>query len=211
MPYLINWQPGSLQGNPITGLQAGTYVYAIIDGFGCGFTDTVLVPQPDSLTIKRKVNPAICEGRQNGSIFIEVEGGTAPYNYLWSNQAITQNLENIGKGFYSLRVSDMNQCVAFDTITVHEISCELFIPNVYTPNSDGVNDNFVIVGIEFYPDNQLLIFNRWGKEILQFVGYKNEWDGRDALGDKVADGVYYYILRLNDGRQFQGSITIMRE
>lgn len=211
MPYLISWQPGSFLGNPITGLQAGVYVYAVSDASGCGLTDTVLVPQPDSLSIKRNINPAVCEGRQNGSIFIEVEGGTAPYNYLWSNKAITQNLENIGKGFYSLRVSDINQCVVFDTITVPEISCELYIPNVYTPNSDGVNDNFVIVGIEFYPENQLLIFNRWGKEILQFVGYKNEWDGRDALGDKVADGVYYYILRLNDGRHFQGSITIIRE
>lgn len=211
MPYLITWQPGSLHGNPVTGLQADTYVYTIIDGIGCVFADSVFVPQPDSLTITHTVNPAICEGRQNGSIYIEVDGGTSPYAYLWNNQAITQNLENIGRGFYSVQVSDINQCVVFDTITVQEVSCELIIPNIYTPNGDGVNDNFVIVGIEFYPDNQLLIFNRWGKEILQFTSYKNEWDGRDALGDKVADGVYFYILRLNDGRQFQGSITIMRE
>jgi gliding motility-associated-like protein len=174
-------------------------------------TDTVFVPQPDAMLIKRTITPAVCEGMLNGSIFIEIEGGTAPYTYVWNTQATTQNLENVGKGFYTVHVKDINQCMVSDTITLPEISCELIIPNVFTPNADGVNDRFEIIGILFYPENQLLIFNRWGKEILAFTGYKNEWDGRDASGDKMADGVYFYILKLNNGRQFQGSITIMSE
>jgi gliding motility-associated-like protein len=210
-PYSITWMPESYQGFHLVALPSGSYAFTLVDRLGCLLTDTVFVPQPDAMLIKRTITPAVCEGMLNGSIFIEIEGGISPYTYVWNTQATTQNLENVGKGFYTVHVMDINQCMVSDTITLPEISCELIIPNVFTPNADGVNDRFEIIGILFYPENQLLIFNRWGKEILAFTGYKNEWDGRDASGDKMADGVYFYILKLNNGRQFQGSITIMSE
>ena len=204
------WNVEELHGNHIVYLATGTYICTVTDELLCQASDTLFVPQPDSLFAGKTVNPVICEGRRNGSIFLQPSGGTPPYTYIWSNGSREQNLENVGKGFYSFGINDVYNCAFDDTVTLHEISCNIFIPNVYTPNADGVNDNFEIVGIEYFPDNELLIFNRWGKELLQFKGYKNEWDGRDASGDRVADGVYYYLLNLSDGRHFQGSVTIMR-
>jgi len=91
--------------------------------------------------------------------------------------------------------------------TVEIVALE--IPNAFTPNGDGLNDRFVIRGLEFYPENRLLIFNRWGNEIFSSTGYKNDWDGATLNA-----GTYYYIfeLRLHSGhwQTFKGFVTIVR-
>ncbi len=85
----------------------------------------------------------------------------------------------------------------------------LKIPNGFTPNGDGLNDRFEIRGLEFYPENRLLIFNRWGNEVYNVKTYKNDWDGAD-----LNEGTYYYIfeLRLHSGhwQTFKGFVTIVR-
>lgn len=85
----------------------------------------------------------------------------------------------------------------------------LKIPNVFTPNGDGVNDRFEIRGLERFPENRLLIFNRWGNEVFKTNAYQNDWDGAN-----LSEGTYYYIfeLRIHSGRwqTFKGFVTIMR-
>lgn len=82
---------------------------------------------------------------------------------------------------------------------------EVIIPNGFTPNGDGFNDNFVIVNIEQYPENTILIFNRWGDQVYEAAPYVNEWDGNSAgakmkiTGDQVVDGTYYFVLDLGNG------------
>jgi len=95
-----------------------------------------------------------------------------------------------------------------------EFTHQIKIPNAFTPNGDGVNDTWVIKSIEAYPDNELKVFNRWGNLIFESIGYLNEWGGT-FKGQKVVDGTYYYVLKVNedDGTNFMnytGSITIMR-
>ena len=87
-----------------------------------------------------------------------------------------------------------------DTVIIHSIIfCELEIPNVFTPNSDGVNDKFIVRAIELFPYNVLTIYDRWGSIVFHAAPYKNNWDGSTNSGinfgkDKVSDGTYYYIL-----------------
>lgn len=82
-------------------------------------------------------------------------------------------------------------------------SLDIFIPEGFSPNGDGINDYFVIRGLETYPDNILSVYNRWGNLIYQKKGYDNTWDGTSNshnmnLGrDKVQPGTYFYILELN--------------
>lgn len=85
----------------------------------------------------------------------------------------------------------------------------LKIPNIFTPNGDGVNDRFEIRGLERFPENRLLVFNRWGNEVFKTNAYQNDWDGAN-----LSEGTYYYIfeLRLHNGhwQTFKGFLTIMR-
>ena len=79
------------------------------------------------------------------------------------------------------------------------------IPEGFSPNDDGINDTFVIQGIENYADNRIRIFNRWGNKVYEASPYRNNWDGRNHEGgnvgsDKLSVGTYYYLLwlRKND-------------
>jgi len=78
----------------------------------------------------------------------------------------------------------------------------MVIPNIFTPNNDGKNDDFVIKDLESYPGSQLLIFNRWGNEVYRADNYLNNWNGSG-----LAEGTYYYVL---NRRERSGSITTFK-
>jgi gliding motility-associated-like protein len=87
----------------------------------------------------------------------------------------------------------------------------LNIHNVITPNGDGMNEKWIIEGIEEYPQNTVLIFNRWGDEITTFNGYNNSdvvWDGSNKHGEPVPDGTYFYIVKIQYKDNFQGWIFV---
>jgi len=81
-----------------------------------------------------------------------------------------------------------------------------FIPNAFTPDGDGTNDNFVIPGIEAYPSNSLRVFNIQGEMVFSSEPYNNEWDGTLQNGSLpgikaiVPDGTYYYVLSLGEDK-----------
>lgn len=77
------------------------------------------------------------------------------------------------------------------------------VPELLTPNGDGKNDVFDIKNIEYFPDNELLVFNRWGNIVYSKKSYKNEWDGSANVNfttgsGKLPTGTYFYLLKLND-------------
>ena len=84
------------------------------------------------------------------------------------------------------------------------------IPTGFTPNGDGDNDVLQIPGIENFPDNEILIFNRWGNVVYQREGYLNEWDGRwDNNDAPLPDGTYFYVLDLRDGSKPRSGYIVM--
>lgn len=91
------------------------------------------------------------------------------------------------------------------------------IPNTITPNGDGINDRLFFDVIantpaEKIPDNELVIFNRWGDIVYQKKNYNNDWEGRNADGSELPQATYYYILRLNiaNGDIIRGDVTILK-
>jgi len=90
------------------------------------------------------------------------------------------------------------------------------VPNGITPNNDGANDVLVIDGLvenpDEYPNNELMIFNRWGDVLYQAKPYNNDWDGKNQAGNDLPEGTYYYVLRLDigSGNIYKGDITILR-
>lgn len=88
--------------------------------------------------------------------------------------------------------------------------------NAFTPNGDGMNDIFVFDILNLrpdeFPDNELIIFNRWGDILYEAKPYNNDWDGTSNGGTPVPEGTYYYILRLNvgEGEIIRGDVTVVR-
>jgi gliding motility-associated-like protein len=83
------------------------------------------------------------------------------------------------------------------------------IINTFTPNGDGVNDYWVIKGLDTYPDATVKIFNRYGNSIFESVGYARPFDG-NRNGKPLPAGVYYYIINLKRGDVLSGNVTIIR-
>ena len=82
------------------------------------------------------------------------------------------------------------------------------IPNLVSPNNDGINDRFEIRNIEKYPDNELVIFDRRGKVVFRAVSYANDW-----AVEGLADGAYFYRFAVREGSKqkiFTGNINVMR-
>jgi len=86
----------------------------------------------------------------------------------------------------------------------------LNIPNVFTPNGDGMNDTFTIVGLSAYTENEILIFNRWGNSVFQEKNYHNEW-----TGPGLSEGTYFYILKVKSNagewEDYHGYVTLLRK
>jgi gliding motility-associated-like protein len=84
-----------------------------------------------------------------------------------------------------------------DTATVRiTIPCtgDLVAFNAISPNDDGMNDRFIIQGLDNYPNNELCIFSRWGTQVLNTQNYQQDWRGQ-WQGKDLPDGTYFYLLR----------------
>ncbi|MCW5911168.1 MAG: gliding motility-associated C-terminal domain-containing protein [Cyclobacteriaceae bacterium] len=105
--------------------------------------------------------------------------------------------------------SAVNTCVGLIASVFREAAiaeptwgCGLYVPNIFTPNGDNLNETFFIRNL---PSNsKLVITNRWGKQVYTSSNYQNDWNGDDAT-----DGVYYYQLVV-DGQRYTGWVEIMR-
>ncbi len=100
---------------------AGTYSYTVTDVNGCTSTTLITVAEPAvlSASVINAVNPTTCSGT-DGSIDIDVTGGTMVYSFLWSNSDVTEDLTAIGAGSYSVTVTDANGCTATATASVND-------------------------------------------------------------------------------------------
>ena len=86
---------------------------------------------------------------------------------------------------------------------------ELTFFDGFSPNGDNVNDFFVIEGIQGYPNSELLIFNRWGEQVLKVANYQNDWFGQWE-GVTLPDGVYFYYLDDGEGNEYSGDVMLNR-
>jgi gliding motility-associated-like protein len=117
-----------------------------------------------------------------------------------------------GADTFTYRVKDANGYYTnAATVTINDNFVPLVkVPNLFTPNGDGINDVFEIRGLANYAQNELLIVNRWGNEVYKQNGYQNNW-----TGEGLNDGTYYYLLRVkqtanSDWEVYKGYITLLR-
>ncbi|ASU34169.1 Ig-like domain-containing protein [Mucilaginibacter xinganensis] len=153
---------------------------------------------------------------RNRTITLMPTVGDENVQYLWTpNLDISSNtvknpvITGVVDRTYTLQITDARGCINTDTARVI-VSPEIITPNTFTPNADGVNDQWNIKGLIAYTDATVDIFTRYGQKVYHSIGYSKPWDGV-FNGKKLPAGVYYYVI---DTKLFQqvlsGSLTLIR-
>ncbi|NNE25719.1 MAG: T9SS type A sorting domain-containing protein [Saprospiraceae bacterium] len=119
-PYQYIWND-EMGGSSIQDLTSGNYILQIVDGNNCVFNTNFILSEPDPIVIEAiEIIDVDCNGQNTGAIETFVQGGTAPYQYDWSNNSDMQDLESAEAGGYSLIITDNNNCTAQESFTVSE-------------------------------------------------------------------------------------------
>lgn len=101
-------------------------------------------------------------------------------------------------------------------VTVAPYQTENDIPDIITPNGDGLNDEWIVnellINPDKYPENKLTIYNRWGGQVFHAKPYLNNWSGLNKKGHPLPESTYYYILYLDigEGETYTGEILVNR-
>ncbi len=153
---------------------------------------------------------------EGGFISLQAKASGNNISYLWTpntaidNSAIsTPKVSPVEDITYRLTVTSGDGCVNKDDVFVKVLKTPR-IPNIFSPNGDGINDNWVIEHLESYQGATVEVFNRYGQLVYHSVGYSKPWDGR-FNGSPLPVATYYWIINPKNGRQqMNGSVTIIR-
>ncbi|MBI5857382.1 MAG: PKD domain-containing protein [Sphingobacteriales bacterium] len=195
----------------------GTYNVSlfIFNSHGCRsttFSKTVFVnPYPP---VNAGPDKFMLEGGQ--VMLTPVLTATMPVTYLWSppqylsDPAIPNTIAfPPDDKYYTLTITTDKGCSASDIVFIKVLKLPA-IPNIFSPNGDGVHDKWVIDYLESYPGCTVDIYNRYGQHIYHSEGYANPWDGTIS-GKPVPIGTYYYIVNPKNGRKIMsGYVDVIR-
>ncbi len=134
----------------IDNLSSGNYIDSIVDANGCIFTDSVVINEPNEVTINLSKNDISCYSRCDGLINSSIVGGVPPYNYMWNNDSTLTNnsISNLCEGNYNLTVSDNNECQIFKSTNIAEPDSIIFsIDSVFNVSTYAGNDGFIISSV----------------------------------------------------------------
>ena len=207
--YTYLWSNGEISAH--ANLCKGSHWIEVTDNYGCMIRidfeiDPLLISlDPTELIVECNLENLDVE------ITADATGGTSPYTYSWSNGS-TENSINLGlsPGNYSVTIMDNNACIEDTSFVIATMSAEC-IPNVFTPNGDGINDGWNLESTFLFSDSRVRVFGRYGKLVFQSVGYNTPWNGETKSGKPVVSGSYFYTIEI--GHEFDaisGSVTILR-
>jgi len=141
--------------------------------------------------------------------------------YFWNGSEVSTGryYEAVDTGLYSVTVVDTNCCWNTDYVMI--LPSQIYVPNAFTPNSDGTNDHFNAIGlVDGILNYQLLIFNRWGQLVFEGNSIQTDagWDGNDSKGAPAPYGTYIYKIAydieldfgLFDNVVTTGYVTLLR-
>lgn len=135
----------------------------------------------------------------------EILAGTGTFADKNSTRTTVTNL-SLGDNKIMWTVANDVCAASSDTVLVKIKN--LVIPTLITPNLDGVNDFFVISGLESLGKARFSVFNRWGAIVYSNDNYQNDWDGKDYNGNPLQEDTYYYILKPEKIAIIKGYIVI---
>lgn len=118
-PFTFSWS-NSETTEDISGLMAGTYSVIITDANNCVYVGNYSLTEPAVLDATEAIVEVLCNGAATGSINLAVSGGVTPYDFAWSNSAMSEDLMNIMAGMYDVTITDANGCEYMNSYTISE-------------------------------------------------------------------------------------------
>ncbi|WP_343747567.1 gliding motility-associated C-terminal domain-containing protein [Fluviicola sp.] len=125
--------------------------------------------------------------------------------------ALTLSFKEKQQPVFSEEALSLSYPSSGDTLKIND----LIFADFFSPNSDGYNDQYIILNVLNYPTNTFKVFNRWGEMVYYASPYKNEWNGKtnqsgSMLGEDCSPGVYYFEFNDGTGNIATGHITLKR-
>lgn len=203
--FKFEWSTGETTES-ISVFEVGTYTVNIINSAGCATLRTIEVLASNIANI---INIDVIDISNNNSITIFVSG-EGDYEYALNDPdgpyQDSNQFNQLSPGFYTIYVRDKNNCGITD-----ELVSVLGFPKFFTPNSDGINDLWQISGLnsDIQIAEPILIFNRYGKLLIELSPESNGWDGT-YNGNKMPSSDYWFSVKFTDGRQFKGNFALKR-
>ena len=207
--YTFLWSNGDTSYQTLVNA-VGDYTVTVTSKInGCSKTRTITVESSNIATFK---DIKVEDVTQNNTISVLVSG-EGIYNYaLYDSENNVykpfQNsniFENVYPGIYTIYVKDVeNDCGVVDS----QVSV-IGYPKFFTPNNDGINDKWQIIGISdmFQPNTNITIYDRFGKLIKQLDSLSEGWDGK-FNGQTLPSDDYWFSVTLQDGRIFKNHFTL---
>ncbi|MFZ1332395.1 MAG: PKD domain-containing protein [Flavobacteriales bacterium] len=209
------WSDGST--NAGISITESTDLSVFVTNGYCTAVDTVIlqfIPNPAHVEVT-----LIDTCFEDPRVVVTLEGSVSGTLYDWSTGESTQDIQVTDFGEYVVMATNLPRCATVDTIVVREYCPpRVFVPNAFTPDNDGFNENFFPIGYNIRTV-QFMIFDRWGERIFRSVEDGNGWDGR--VGGKLAKTEVYnwrydYVPILDANgttgavETIQGVVTLLR-
>jgi gliding motility-associated-like protein len=158
-------------------------------------------------------------GTADASINLTPTNGSAAYAYLWNTSDTANVLTELAAGIYVVTITDTNGCntnfpitVAASTEVCDTVHPVIYLPNIFSPNGDNINDVLYVRG-QGITSMSLIIYDRWGEKVFESTTPENGWDGR-FRGQFLESAVFAYSLKaeFSDGNKVKkkGTITLVR-
>ena len=177
----------------ITYVQSGDYTYYTTNAAGC---DSVVTLHLTFVDLSVAIVSHTLDFCDQGSALLEVE--TEMSNYVWSTGETSQYITVYGSGVYSVTATEGN-CSETAQLTIEpcEESYNIGLPNAFTPDGDGVNDDFGLPEVIVDQLNdylfQVYIYNRWGEVVFSSSDKHFRWNG-EVDGRVLRDNIYNYVI-----------------
>ena len=196
----------------------GTYSYTRVQNNAhCAAIDTVLVeyfkqPVASIDTIFPLYNlfetPLLAQSIESteSGLWTVLNEGTGNVDDITSDETEIRDL-SFGENVVMWQVTN-EVCYDDDTTTI--MVYDIFIPEILTPNGDGSNDVFEILGLEDVRQAELFVYNRWGAEVYSNENYQedNNWGGTNKSGELLSNDTYFHVVRIDGSRAIKGFVVI---
>lgn len=211
------WSPGiglsdTVIPNPIASPPASTLYILKVSNNDCSFSDSISVIVDENPTADAGGEKIIIKGQ---SATLDGLAGGTDVSYLWTPDvsitgatSLIPEVSPANNQLYTLNVHSNKGCGTATANVLVKVYQQLFVPDAFTPNGDGINDSWVIETLEAYPGAEVKVFNRFGQKVFDNNGKNIWWDGR-FKGQQLASGAYVYLIDLKNNTPVKKGIVYL--